>query len=1099
MTYFTRKIIKASAGTGKTYRLSLEFIILLLKYRESINFEEILVITFTRKATAEIRERIFNQLSAIVNNTDKGKELIVNIKDIDKNISIGEKELQYLQSVYQQMLTGKDKLNVCTIDSFTNTIFRGLIAPYYNITDYEIDADINENYLPELFDSILTKEYLPLFEGIFHETKHRNLKQYENFIKDILRFRWIFHFFRSTLQFDKDKLIEAQDQFYNNYCNVIHSVLIEFQSFLTNTNPSIEWQKYLKRSYFDLVGNIEDLQIDNFANYFSNIFTLENSIEKNYSIFLKEFCFWNKNKILGRRDNPELSEKLLTKLEEASELLSRYLFFKKIIPEQEMIFSLTNILLKKYDEIKFRDKIFTYDDISYYTYRYLYDPELSIIDNRNVLNLFYEQLSYRIRFILIDEFQDTSVLQWNILSPMIMEALSGDGQKPYGGIIIVGDEKQSIYSWRGGERDLLLKVSDFIELNKKPESLKISYRSKRKLIDFTNSLFNSKYLHEKLKTQDITWNYIPVNCLEKNDSGYVEIHLRNRGKNKDSQPDNISRRQVYEEIVRDIISPLIYKMKIDPATTAILARKNAELNEFAIILDEYGIDYILESSGSLFSHRAVKSILFLLKFYVYNDIYELMKFLRSDVVLIHPSQLKEILWEYKDSDCLNNFFQKNQNYAVMEKIASILDKIHELSLIEFIKNIIEEFQFIEIFTTDIDIKNIHGFLEVIVEFQKSNNEYTSDLAGFIQYCRAVENNEEYTQLGLSDTDVIKLMTIHKSKGLEFETVFCIFDITGKHGNFTQGLNTYVRFNTFYNDIEDFAVTFNFNKILQRGIKKALYDEHYKKEAIEELNNFYVALTRARSNLFIFTHIKSTKSIDNFIIDSEKKEKISIQNLIFNTTYKLMHEQFIEISKSHFKVQIGKFKTDITSKKAIEENLSDINNISKYFSILSKNMLSTFEIDKTIDYKKIYMENKNILKGNIVHEYLSYIKKDSPNSRNLARNKTFMKFGTLLTKPEMNLIFEKINIFLDKNHYYFKSNTWNKIYNEYTIFDKNGVEFRIDRLMIDNSNKQLLIVDYKTGEHFDEKQLENYKRIIMELPIVIRENYNIETKFIEVKI
>ena len=127
-----------------------------------------------------------------------------------------------------------------------------------------------------------------------------------------------------------------------------------------------------------------------------------------------------------------------------------------MLSEENDLFHVIDFLLEQYDKLLFRDKIFTHDDISYYTFRYLYDPDLSLIEADYVSNLFYEYLSTYTRFVLIDEFQDTSIIQYKILLPIIREVISGAGVKEYGGAIIVGDEKQSIYGWRGGERDLLL-------------------------------------------------------------------------------------------------------------------------------------------------------------------------------------------------------------------------------------------------------------------------------------------------------------------------------------------------------------------------------------------------------------------------------------------------------------------------------------------------------------------------------------------------------------------------------------------------------------------------------------------------------------------
>ena len=136
MQNFIRKVIKASAGTGKTYRLSLEYIGLLLKFAlYEIDFNEILVITFTKKATAEIRERIFEHLYAIIYNDDA--ELKKNIKTL-LNINIGARERDILRQYYEQMKLNKNKVQISTIDAFTNNIFKTVISPYLGIMNYDL-------------------------------------------------------------------------------------------------------------------------------------------------------------------------------------------------------------------------------------------------------------------------------------------------------------------------------------------------------------------------------------------------------------------------------------------------------------------------------------------------------------------------------------------------------------------------------------------------------------------------------------------------------------------------------------------------------------------------------------------------------------------------------------------------------------------------------------------------------------------------------------------------------------------------------------------------------------------------------------------------
>ncbi len=1095
-----RKVIKASAGTGKTYRLSLEFISLILQYKNQVKFDEIMVITFTKKATAEIRQRIFEHLHSIVQNNEDGKKLIENIKNINPELRFDTNDFEYIQAVYNEMLTNKNKLNISTIDSFTNTVFKGMIAPYHNVSDYQIDPEITRQYLPELFDAILQKEHLDKFHEIFFEAKTRNLTQYKEFIKSIIRNRWFFHLAQNTLLFDEEKITEIKTGYFNQFKIKILEILDEFQtylqSYLKEKRIQADWELLLNKSYFEIFGNFTDLSkisIENFVEEFSKIFCSKKFIYRNYSLLLEGKNFWNGSKLLRKNADKETKINLFEKLNELYEFLANFLFFAKLLPEQERIKNLAEILLTKYDEIILREKIFTYDDISYLTFRYLYDPEISIIDDRNVLNIFYEQLSYKIRFVLIDEFQDTSVLQWNILYPIISEILSGEGQKPFGGVIIVGDEKQAIYSWRGGKRELLLRSPQFLEITDKPEILDVSYRSKPKVMNFINELFNNDYFVSQLSLNKINWQCGMVNSSQTSDEGFVEIHLRNR--NNKSDRNSLSRTEIYQEFIRETIFPLIKEGEINPAESAILARKNRDLNEIASVLDEFEIDYILESSATIFLHRAIKPVLFLFRFYVYDDVFELLKFLRSDLVLIHPKDLKKILILLQKTKNYEEFFQEYSDNSFLNRIANLKNDCNCMNLLSFVKLIFERFRISEIFRSEIDIKNIHKFLEITAEFEKQNKEYPSNLSGFLRFIKANEDKEDFYQAGLNETNAIKLMTIHKAKGLEFETVFSVFDLSAKIGGNFKKLNFYTEFNENFKGIDEMFITFNFDKVLQKAFKKELFEKSEIREKIEELNTFYVALTRAKSNQFILFLYDTKKEIEPYIFEIEKKEKPAF--LMFSTLYKMQKE--IKISDSHLISQIGKLVEPEEESPPSNTKKSEIN-FSEYFSIFSEKMLEAKQSQQIFqNYKKSILEERNILKGIIAHYYLSFIFEDTNENRQNALHRTVADFGGLYSKNKIIEISKRINAFLNKENEYFQYENWDRIFNEHIIFDADGKEYRIDRLLVNTHKKEIMILDFKTGEDFNEKQIAEYKRIIEELPIVKKENYKVDAKFLYIEI
>ena len=175
-------ILKASAGTGKTYRLSLEFIANLIR---GVNYKNIVMMTFTKKATAEIKERIYDFLYQIAFDKGNGAELEKNLKEIYKFDNLNKKELQ---NIYFEMIKNKEEIRISTIDGFTNQIFKNTIAPYFNIYNYEIlEKETEEFYSKILIKIIENKDNFENFKFIFDEKKEKkNIGVYIKIIEEIL-------------------------------------------------------------------------------------------------------------------------------------------------------------------------------------------------------------------------------------------------------------------------------------------------------------------------------------------------------------------------------------------------------------------------------------------------------------------------------------------------------------------------------------------------------------------------------------------------------------------------------------------------------------------------------------------------------------------------------------------------------------------------------------------------------------------------------------------------------------------------------------------------------------------------------------------------
>ena len=177
-------ILKASAGTGKTYRLSLEYIANLIR---GVNYKNIVVMTFTKKATAEIKERIYDFLYQIAFEKYDWIGLENSLKEL-YGFSNSEILKENLQNVYFEMIKNKDEIRIYTIDGFTNRIFKNTIAPYFGIYNYEtIDKEEDEFYNDILIKIIENSYYFEKFKFILNEEKDRkNISTYVKIVKSLL-------------------------------------------------------------------------------------------------------------------------------------------------------------------------------------------------------------------------------------------------------------------------------------------------------------------------------------------------------------------------------------------------------------------------------------------------------------------------------------------------------------------------------------------------------------------------------------------------------------------------------------------------------------------------------------------------------------------------------------------------------------------------------------------------------------------------------------------------------------------------------------------------------------------------------------------------
>ena len=310
-------ILKASAGTGKTYRLSLEFIANLIR---GVNYKNIVVMTFTKKATAEIKERIYDFLHQIAFDEGNGAELEKNLKEIYKFDDLNKKELQ---NIYFEMIRNKEDIRISTIDGFTNKIFKNAIAPYFNIYNYEtLDEETDEFYSKILIKIIENKDNFENFKFIFDEKKEKkNIKRYMEIIKEVLDMRPKFVLTKGF------KMSEVKKVSYK-FIDELDGIFEKIEEVANKKNKNVT--DVLTKAFYNIYEKYSNLSKDESKNENQKIKEKLELIVPEIDLFFEK-KLWNGTQTKGEK-NKDDREELETKSEELKEKLSEYVFIEKVLP-----------------------------------------------------------------------------------------------------------------------------------------------------------------------------------------------------------------------------------------------------------------------------------------------------------------------------------------------------------------------------------------------------------------------------------------------------------------------------------------------------------------------------------------------------------------------------------------------------------------------------------------------------------------------------------------------------------------------------------------------------------------------------------------------
>ena len=1035
MTKPAFSIYDASAGSGKTYTLVKEYLKIILLSKKQDAYRNILAITFTNKAVHEMKSRVVDSLSEFAKENPSEKALsLMQVIHLETGISLFDIK-QKAKNIIKHLIHNYAAFDISTIDKFTHKVIRAFAHDLNLPITFDVSLD-TENLLTEAVDAIIAQagedETLTNLLVNFTMEKTDDDKSWD--------------VSREIMETGKLILNENNREEISHFNNKSIAEFVEIKNKLVEFCKQIETETIAQATEALLLIEKNGIDVKSFsAGHFPN--HLNKIKEGQFNPNNKTYHEFDDIKINKTAKDGAIIESVIPEL--LAILKSIYTkfekknfyeaFLKNITP-----LSLMNTLSNKLQEIQKEQNILSI-------------AEFNKLINEQIQNqpapFIYERLGEKYKHFFIDEFQDTSEMQWQNLIPLIDNALSSedlDGAR--GSLMIVGDPKQSIYRWRGGKAEQFIELSKdknpFVNPSKELFPLGINWRSYDQVIDFNNKFF--KFLASKFANEDYTDLYENHSHQEFNDKkgGYVNVSFIPKiDKDEVIDEDSLDKNDLY----LDATLNTILKVKANGFNykdIVILTRNKKPGTAIANHLIENGIPIVSSESLLIGVSSEVQTCIYILRYLKNaNDLESKANFLYY-LANNHQTELPIHDFIAKGMELKNEL--EFQNWLTEIDVDFSFQNIRKKALYEATEIIISK-------VIPIEKRNayVQYFLDLILEHDLKKQSGISD---FLSYW---ENNSEKLSIPSPEgNDAVRIMTIHKSKGLEFPVVIFPF----AEQNYSQNLGDKIWIAADEEQIGLPKALVSKNKDVENFGEEAskVYNQKKEEDLLDNINVLYVALTRAEEQLYIISGLVSENS----------KGELPNNMATF----------FIEFLGNEFK------------EEQLEYEFGSNEKISTTKEVVS-NALTIPQLSETLNPKNIKIaqresimwntkQQKAIEFGNIIHEILAFVK--TKNDIDLAITKA-IENGLIISsqKEEVLATISEIVNHQELTDYFSEKH---KVMNEQTIIQKQSNIVKPDRMSISKDNKVYLL-DYKTGQYLPKHktQLENYQQSIEDM------GYKVEKK------
>ena len=1083
------KIYRSSAGSGKTYTLAVEYLLLVLKNPHLT--KNILAVTFTNKATQEMKERILAYLHHLATTEIKDNFY----QDIQAASMLPDEQLKLqAATALQFILHNFSYFSINTIDSFFQKVIRGFTREIGLHGNFNLELD-HEKVLLELIDLLIEEV-----------GENKRLTQ------------WL-------IRFAENNVMEGKSW------DVRRNMLSLSSQIFTESFKSIENEVLNQENLVDDLLNKTSAIRNNFEKRFNQLAESAFAIADEYNLAIEDFAYGKSGgvlsyfaKILHRQDY-EPGSRIYSMRNIADK------WFTKTSKRKEDILQAFGNGLNQ----KLNDAISHYESnaTTYYTatelQRYIYvlgllsDLSRKLKDYReenettlmsdashllrqligtNDAPYIYEKIGSAYHHFFIDEFQDTSGFQWDNFAPLITNSLA-QGRKN----LVVGDVKQSIYRWRGGNWELLLRQlqKDVGEAYVDELNLQKNYRSLFNIINFNNKFFTLApiYLHKMLQSQTPTfsmstaenlqlelakiieayqdvWQEAPARVMAELQKGYVKAEFIAQDKIENEQKVH------WREIVLQNIPKTIEKLQDQNyklQDIMILVRRQEEGREIIDEILKYKkssqarkkYQYEIISSESLYLENAssIKIIIAVFRWLLDSDDRVNISHLAADY--------QQVIMKRENLDWHHLFATSDNIYQFLpEKFESKKPLYLSQSLYEVAEQVIRDF---DLQMVQDELAYQHTFLDQLLNF---NNLEGSDLNHFLIWW---EQKGRKTSIQMPDQiEAIRLFTIHKAKGLQAKVVlipFCEWSLD-HNATFDNIIWCQDRSDNFP-QLKFYPI--KYTQSLSQTWFQLDYAVERIKAMIDNLNLLYVAFTRAEKQLLISAPQPKIDKKGNYDVKS-----------IADLVYFLLKDHEGEL-KPYFHepsetFEMGNPVPDLPSKSKNPES-------KEVIPVPSAPWQSKISIRKSAISNPARKQNDKLLDkkryGQIIHHILSH----TTHLKALDKIMLELYYKGIISRNDQEQIKLLITAFLQNEAVkkWFDDEKW-QVKTEMPILDENGNTYRPDRVLL--KENQVVVIDYKTGKANDKdlKQVKEYLQLLHNMGYKVVEGYIayvLDGKIEEVKI